>query len=495
MAPRRGGDRCTSRRTAAVLGLFACAGWALACGGSPRPPSLADSGALGSDSTPDGDHDAGVALDAGARDRGTLDVEVTPDAEPVPDAEPQWSPPCTPGELLRLPSNPDYGLGPVLSGDGRYIAIATTEALDPADTNGLYDTYVYDRFDESYEWLGVDEAGRPGLGRSAPYGMSDDGRLVLFTGEQLLAVPPRSSGALYLRDRWMGRTEWVSVSTRPDPVFCDPILAADGTVAGWAGERGGYVPNDMNGDGYDVFLRDLILGESQIVSRDGLGQQLETPTVLWALSRDARVVAFGSHSALLDGGPDPGYVYVRDLTAGTTVNVCTSSTGVISDWLCTAGLSLSGDGRFVSFRSGGRNLVPGAVDDVFVSAYFVKDVATGRIQSVLPPGVRGWVHRAKLSPTGRYVALASPDCDLYGNNDCPCDIATHYIRDLWSSALWKIGDGQRKCPGSSAVNGGGARIEWSADERFIGFISDQVLTPTAPPNAVHTYVYSFCAGR
>lgn len=79
MAPRRGRDRCTSRRTVAVLGLFACAGWALACGGSPRPPSLADSGALGSDSTPDGDHDAGVALDAGGRDHATPRIEWSAD--------------------------------------------------------------------------------------------------------------------------------------------------------------------------------------------------------------------------------------------------------------------------------------------------------------------------------------------------------------------------------------------------------------------------------
>lgn len=458
-------------------------------------PEPDDAGAPSIDAASNAALDSGtVGLDGELRDQGSLDVDAPRDAEPVTDAGPPWSPPCTPGELLRLPSNPDYGLGPVLSGNGRYVAIATTEALDPADTNGVYDTYVYDRFDGSYEWLGVDEAGRPGLGRSAPYGMSDDGRLVLFTGEQLLAVPPRSSGALYLRDRWLGRTEWVNVSTRPDAVFSNPILAADGSVAGWAGERGEYVPNDMNGDVSDVFLRDLGPGESQIVSRDGLGQQLETPTVLWALSRDARVVAFVSHSALLDGGPDPGYVYVRDLAAGTTINVCTSSTGLISDWLCTGGLSLSGDGRFVSFRSGGRNLVPGAVDDVFVSAYFVKDVTTGRIQAVLPADVRGWVHRAKLSPTGRYVAMVSPDCDLQGNNDCLCEVATHYIRDLWSSQLWKIGEG-RQCPGSPTVNGGNPRIEWSADERFVGFVSDQSLTPAAPPDAIHTYVYSFCGGR
>jgi hypothetical protein len=122
-------------------------------------------------------------------------------------------------------------------------------------------------------------------------------------------------------------------------------------------------------------------------------------SVIPAISGDGRVVAFGSSTTnlvSLNVG-NPGNVYVRDTCTGaapgcapTTNAVSLANDGSVAN--CgspSQGLTMSSNGRFVSFDSIATNLVPG---DTFPACgfeeIFVRDTCFGVASGCAPSTVR-----------------------------------------------------------------------------------------------------------
>lgn len=151
--------------------------------------------------------------------------------------------------------------------------------------------------------------------------------------------------------------------------------------------------------------------QTLLVSVSSAGEQGIFDSSLAQVSRDGRIVTYLSAAPnLVPGDSDAFDVFVRDLAAGTTSRVSVSSSGGQADGN-SDDPAISGDGRFVAFRSAATNLVPddgNGTDDAFVH-----DRVTG-ITSKIPPTIQanGYTNDVDISADGRYVAFASAASNL-----------------------------------------------------------------------------------
>lgn len=192
--------------------------------------------------------DTNSSGDVFVRDRCVSDGVVVPACTP---GSSRVSVDSTGGELQN-------GGGPAtMSGDGRWLVLVLSpfpgDNLDPRDTNGSPDVYVYDRDTGVQELVSLNFDGTAAAaGTSSELcGVSADGRYVAFrsTASDLLAPGVDTNGVpdVFVRDRVLGVTERISVATdgtqhfgfntqcRPKSMSADGrfvLFGADGLVPG-----------------------------------------------------------------------------------------------------------------------------------------------------------------------------------------------------------------------------------------------------------------------
>jgi Tol biopolymer transport system component len=250
--------------------------------------------------------------------------------------------------------------------------------------------------------------------------MSDDGRYVVFHSwaTNLVASDTNGQPDVFLRDVQNGTTERVSLTN-------DGAEANYWSTEGWISGNGRYVAftssgsNMVAGDGNnrsDVFVRDLLLGTTTLVSATSGGTSGNEASDKPAITSDGRYVVFLSAASDLVAGDTNGVadVFVRDRMLGTTERVNVSSTGAQSAMHST-NPTISDDGRYVAFNSFAYDLVVGGTNGYF--DLFVRDRLLGTtIQaSVSVSGVQGNANTDNLSamaPNGSFVAFPSDAWNL-----------------------------------------------------------------------------------
>jgi len=286
------------------------------------------------------------------------------------------------------------GSCPAISADGRYVAFSSDASnLVPGDTNAFEDTFVRDRVLGTTERVSVDSAGaEANYGSGRDPAISADGRFVAFASisTNLASGDTGWIEDVFLHDRLIGTTERVSVDTagvQGNDDSEDPSISPDGRYVVFESDATNLVPVDNNG-AIDVFLRDRLLATTELVARDSSGTQGNNRAVDPTISDDGRYVAFTSWSSNLVAGDTNGAWddFVRDRVLGITERTSVDSSGAGGNTRSLAG-SISGDGRYVAFRSYAVNLVPG--DTNGVSDVFVRDRAHAGFASLCDPGVAG----------------------------------------------------------------------------------------------------------
>jgi Tol biopolymer transport system component len=295
------------------------------------------------------------------------------------------------GDYCTLPGGPLTALGtsgaPVISDDGRYVAFdSNCTNFDATDTNGKSDLFVRDTClsngvavtpctitteRESGLSGAPDQNGTMDVGS---IGMSVDGRFVVwsstygFTGQQHVLV----------RDRQLGTVEEASINSQGgshNGSFArDPHLSADGRFVAFSSDATNLAPDSNFFD--DLFVRDRLLGTTELVDVGTDGTEGDSFTLQSAISRDGRWVAFSSFSTTLlgPGGDTNGTqdVFVRDRLTNQTKRVSVAYNGAQST-VNANNFALSGDGQTVAFSSGDASLLPAGTDtngkvDAFVRA-------------------------------------------------------------------------------------------------------------------------------
>ena len=260
---------------------------------------------------------------------------------------------------------------------------------------------------------------------------------------------------LYVRDTQAATTTLADADTNGIgsgvPSSSVPRLSADGRCVAFECLDAGLVTNDRNHD-YDMFVRDLVAGTTELVSAHNATLPSLTPNgpsllSLSSLSADGRYVAFASEADNLVANDTDGFrdVFVRDLLNGTNLLVSVSTNGTSSGDGTSTDVAISCNGRYVAFSSRADNLVAG--DTNKAQDVFLRDLqtATTVLVSIKTGGggpANGDSYTPMMNADGKYVLFRSKAANLAPGSFSGTD--NLFLYDLQSSvtyALTKTGAG------------------------------------------------------
>ena len=214
--------------------------------------------------------------------------------------------------------------------------------------------------------------------------VSADGRYVVFQSDasNLAATDLNGVQDIFRRDLATGTTELVS--RRPNGnagngIAVQPDVSGDGRFVVWSSNASNLVTGDTNGT-WDVFLRDMQLGVTTLISRDSLGNLANQRSDSPRITPDARYVVFESDAALVpsdtNGQKD---VYRLERSTGNLTLVSVTAAGVQgNNWSYHA--AISADGSYVVFTSTADNLVAGDTNNQ--PDVFLKELPAGLLTRV-----------------------------------------------------------------------------------------------------------------
>jgi Tol biopolymer transport system component len=373
-------------------------------------------------------------------------------------------------------------LTPTISADGRYIAFTSrARNLDPAAPSGGLEIYLRDTVAKTTTLVSraSGASGAAADGDSGGPTISADGRYVAFhSSAGNLSPEDVAPDDVYLRDTVAKTTTLVSRASGASGAAADgesfaAAISADGRHVAFESQANNLSSADKDENSYDIFVRDLDTGLTELVSRaggpDGAGGSDTSyePTI----SGDGSRVAFFSRAPLTaddrDGENFPGDVFVRDRTASTTtlVSRATGADGAPSE-VESQDPAISADGRYVAFVSDAK--LTGQRG--FERNVFVRDLAaaTTALATVGDVDNRGRPERhPSISADGRYVAFQSA-----GNHLTQVDSPNRmdvFVRDM---QLGLTVDASR-ASGELGVPGDGPSFDpsISADGAFVAFDS------------------------
>jgi Tol biopolymer transport system component len=227
-----------------------------------------------------------------------------------------------------------------VSADGRFVVFGSLASdLVTTDTNGAQDVFVRDRLLGTTTLISVNSAGTDSGNAASRFPiLSADGTRVAFfsTATDLVTTPTVTTVVenVYVRDLAGGTTTLVSVnSTATDGgdlsspggvtsgCALGPWFSADGNRVAFTSNATDLVATDTNGFA-DVFVRDLTLGTTTLVSVNSAGTDSGNfGSICPSISSDGSLVAFKSVALDLVTTPTVTTfpvenLYVRDLTGG-----------------------------------------------------------------------------------------------------------------------------------------------------------------------------------
>ncbi len=250
---------------------------------------------------------------------------------------------------------------------GRFVAFASNATnLVSGDTNGKYDIFVKDRVSGSTVRANVDNSGNQ---ISSSYWdtlestISADGRYVVFrTNAPLSSNDTNIYADLYIRDLQDDTTTLVT-ETYTGGVGNGHVVEGlfsvneNGRFIVFSSVASNLVSGDTNGV-EDVFVRDMWLGTTTLVSKGQGGTQSNGLSRGASISCEGSVIAFNSQASNLVSSDTNGNtdVFVVDRLSGDTITNITDG----ANSAASAGYTFTScDGSSVGYRSGASNLVPG----------------------------------------------------------------------------------------------------------------------------------------
>ena len=263
---------------------------------------------------------------------------------------------------------------PSISADGRWVTYRSGASnLVPGDSNDTSDVFVWDRDTRTTSRASVATDGTQADGWSDAPAISGDGRWIVFrsAASNLVADDTNGTSDVFLWDRDTGTTSRVSVAT--DGTQADgwsdlPAISADGRWVSYRSGASNLVPADTNAAD-DVFLWGRDGGTTSRVSVASDGSQANGRSDAPAISGDGSWIAYQSYASNLVPGDSNAAsdVFLWGREGGTTSRVWVASDGSQANGPSDSP-AISGDGRWVSYRSTASNLVVGdtnAKADVF----------------------------------------------------------------------------------------------------------------------------------
>jgi Tol biopolymer transport system component len=339
------------------------------------------------------------------------------------------------------------GRSPSITPEGRFVAFAGAgDAVSDADNDGVVNVYVRDMQTGAFTLVSRADGpdGGPAVGSYELDGgsflpsISADGRVVAFesTADNFSEIDDDSMKNLFVRDLTSGTTTLVNRADGVNGAAADApsdlgSISADGRFVAFSSEADNLTPERAPG----VFVRDLQLGTTTLVSRATGVDGAPAGGVAAAISANGRFAVFSSSSDHLSQSDDDDRsdVFARDLWSNTTTLVSRANGlgGAAANDDSTFS-AISRDGRFVAFQSDASNL--SVADDDAVPDVFVRDLKLGttklvsRADGIIGAAAHGDSILPSISDNGRFVAFQSSASGLSPIADHPgIDV---FVRDV-----------------------------------------------------------------
>ena len=260
---------------------------------------------------------------------------------------------------------------------------------------------------------------------------SASGRFVAFSSRatNLHDADGFTANDVFVRDLREDSIQLVSRASGIDGAGGDsdsnnPSISASGRYVAFASESEDF--SDQDAPGVDVFVRDLKMGKTVLVSRASgrTGAGADGISFAPSISADGRYVAFTSEAQNLDGAAaDTRNVFVRDLKRKQTYLVSRKSNFGKGGDSSSDQASISADGMRIAFRSLADNL--SRIDNSGLEDVFVHDMRSGKTSLVSRKSGGKGGNSDSLTPAisanGEHVAFSS-----YASNLTPADSETKY---------------------------------------------------------------------
>ncbi len=262
--------------------------------------------------------------------------------------------------------------------DGRFVAFASAATnLDPsADLSSIIDIFVYDRQNDTVEWVSANTSAAEGNGSSAAPRISADGQYVVFSSaaSDLIVGDTNNREDVFVYDRGLTTLERVSLSdlgAQANLNCKNPGISADGRLVVFESSSITLLPGDTNGAS-DVFVYDRDLDTIRRLSVDRYGNQANGHSYAPSISADGNYVTFHSVASNLVADDTNGEqdTFLYHLSNGVIIITSTDSLGNegndASEWP-----SVSAAGNFVAFSSQAENF--GGDNNGFADVFLALD--------------------------------------------------------------------------------------------------------------------------
>ncbi len=268
-------------------------------------------------------------------------------------------------------------------------------------------------------------AGEVPNGSSYFASISDDGRHVAFASNASNLVPGDTNGwdDIFVRDLISGEIELISdgADGPANQTAMQPAISGNGRFVVFLSWATNMLRNRTSDWRFaTAYVHDLQTGSTESVQVSLSGGFSEGGALRPDISDDGRYVVFHSAAADLVPGDSNNFadVFMFDRETRTTTNVSETFDGSVADGSSTSP-EISGDGRFVTFFSKSTKIVDG--DENGVGDLFIRDMHSGAVElvSVATDGTQGDQDSslaAALTPDGRFVAFQSLASNLVPND-------------------------------------------------------------------------------
>jgi Tol biopolymer transport system component len=333
-------------------------------------------------------------------------------------------------------------VAPILSPDARFVLFSSTaQNLCPNASNApirapfppCMNVFLRNRTNNRTQLVSMNFPGTGGgNGDSFPAGISTNGQFVLFESRagDLVGQDTNGCNDLFIRDLFAGTTALVSLGTNganANGESRDAVMSLDGRYVAFVSDASNLVPGDTNRIP-DVFVRDLQSNTTLAVSQGAMATNVargggsEGP----GMTPDGRYVVFYSSATnLVAGVQTTGDIYVRDLTAATTVCCTTNARSQLYAIMGTSNAvfgnyALSEDGHYVAYLAS-----PG-VSIQSVAILLRHDLTTGSTDvvstnaNVSSVGAPSDSRDLDMTPDGRLIAFVANVLGTPGVSTCIC---------------------------------------------------------------------------
>ncbi len=258
--------------------------------------------------------------------------------------------------------------------EGRYVFYHSGgNNLVTGDTNGRTDVFRKDLLTGENILVSTTSTGGQISSNSTLLDISSDGRYVLFTSSANDIVPEdtNSRGDIFRKDMQTGETIIVSTSatgTLGNDYSGEATISEDGRYVAFTSYSSNLVSGDTNSD-RDIFRKDITTGEIELVSGSESGAFGDLESNNPQISSDGRYIAFSSQASNLDPEDLNGVgvdIFVRDMRTGKIAVASRGESGGGNDGLEEGKFAFSGDASTIFFETfENPNLLDGQTIDFY----------------------------------------------------------------------------------------------------------------------------------